>query len=163
MKNQARFYLCVWLATSQQWVNQPFYITSEVNGTIKCCLFIAPTSDRIYVIFCPILPMLRCLLPCLFQANSNYINQFHPFLPVSHDAFQFNNAQASIISQLVYICCCWSSSLSCALLWFPEQQFTYHLILFSPTVSYKPQPPDHQCICNLRKVAVPIILQFFTE
>ena len=33
----------------------------------------------------------------------------------------------------------------------------YHLILSSPTVSYKPQSPDLQCICNLRKVAV----QFF--
>ena len=51
MKNQARVLLCVWLATSQQRVNQPFYITSEVNRTIKHCLFIAPTSDRIYVIF----------------------------------------------------------------------------------------------------------------
>ena len=31
-----------------------------------------------------------------------------------------SNDQTSIISQLVYICCCWSSSLSCAMLRFPE-------------------------------------------
>ena len=79
------------------------------------------------------------LLSCLFRANSNSINQLHPFLPVSHDALQFSNAQTSIILQLVYICCCWLSSLSCAVLWFPEQQITYHFILFSPTVSYKLQ------------------------
>ena len=63
MKNQARVCVCVWFATSQQWVNQPFYITSEVNRTIKHCLFIAQTSDRIYVIFLPYFTYNSAVIP----------------------------------------------------------------------------------------------------
>ena len=32
-------------------LNQSFYIMSEVNSTIRLCLFIVQTSDRIYVIY----------------------------------------------------------------------------------------------------------------
>ena len=59
MKNQAGFFLCVarYESTLQIWyrVNQPFFITSDINRTIRRCLFIGQTSDRDYVIFCLIL------------------------------------------------------------------------------------------------------------
>ena len=59
MKNQSGFFVCVARCefTLQIWyrVNQPFFITSDINRTIRRCLFIVQTSDRDYVIFCPIL------------------------------------------------------------------------------------------------------------
>ena len=61
MKNQARFF-CVGRYNYIHFTNlvarKPAIITSEVNRIIRRCLFIAQISDRICVIFCPILPII---------------------------------------------------------------------------------------------------------
>ena len=59
IKNQARFFF-VCVARYKLVAGKPAFLhdTSEVNRTIKRCLFITQTSDRIYVIFCPILPII---------------------------------------------------------------------------------------------------------
>ena len=53
MENQVGIFCVARYNSSWQRVNQPFYTLSDVNRTIRRCLF--QTLDRIYVIFCPIL------------------------------------------------------------------------------------------------------------
>ena len=58
---------------------------------------------------------LHCLFACLYRANSNSINCSFIY------SFRFPMMLfSSAMLKPVLFCCCWSSSLSCAVLWFPE-------------------------------------------
>ena len=75
MKNWATIFY-VWLGTSLVALNQPLCIISEVNRTIRRCLFIVQTSDRIYAIFFLFLPYFTHIFGLFFFFLQD---KFHSF------------------------------------------------------------------------------------
>ena len=83
MKNWAAIFY-VWLGTSLVSLNQPLCIISEVNRTIRRCLFIVQTSDRIYAIFF-----------FIFALFYSYIRPFFFFLQDKFHSFNIQDDRST--------------------------------------------------------------------
>ncbi len=60
-----------------------------------------------------------------------------PLTTLSHCSRQFFSLESGVFCEKVYICCCWSTSGSLTMSWYPENDLEHCLIFGSKAVSFE--------------------------